>query len=339
MIRAVVLRATMGYGYEVIGIHEATQGLMKRPVDAHPLTPQNVQGILHLGGTILRTTNRGDPFAYVTPEGVIDRSPEVIAGYRELGLDALIVVGGDGSLALLRRLAEIGGWRMVAIPKTIDNDVDCTEAAVGFRTAVGVATEAVDRLHVTAASHNRVMILEVMGRDAGHLALHAGIAGGADVILIPEIPFDIDKICDKINQRRGVGRNFDIIVAAEAARPTDSTSQTYMDALGQVRYGGVGQIIAHAISQRTGAETRVTVLGHIQRGGGPAPIDRVLASALGVAAVDRVAAGRFDRMIAWQNRQITDVPLEQVCRGPVSVNLAEDPLVHTARGLGISLGN
>ena len=339
VIRAVTLRATLGYGWTVLGIDEATHGLLKRPVAAIPLTPEKVKGILHLGGTILRTTNRGNPFAYPDGEGnTKDRSEEIIEGYRELGLDALIGVGGDGSLTILRNLAQQGGINLIGIPKTIDNDLGHTERAVGFTTASVVATEAVDRLHVTAASHNRVMVLELMGRDAGHIALTAGVAGGADVILIPEIPHEMEKVCEKIEQRRKMGRNFSLVVVAESVRADNGESQRYVDAHGQSRYGGIGRVIAEEIAERTGAETRVTVLGHIQRGGSPMPLDRILGSAFGVAAVDLVAAGRFDRMVAWQNRRVVDVPIAEACAQYRAVD-PEETLVHTARGLGISFGD
>lgn len=339
VIRAVVLRAVHGYGFEVVGIHEATEGLLRRPLAYTPLAPEDVQDILATGGTILRTTNRGNPFAYPMPDGGRrDRSAEVLEGYRMLGLDALIGVGGDGSLQILRELARRGGWNLVGIPKTIDNDVAPTERAVGYSTAVMVATEALDRLRVTAASHNRVMVLEVMGRDAGHIALTAGLAGGADVILIPEIPYDIDKVCARIEERRRSGRPASLVVVAESVPSPAGAVSTYQDAHGQTRYGGIGRVIADEIAHRTGAETRVTVLGHIQRGGSPVPLDRVLASAFGVYAVDLVAQGRFDRMVAWQNRRVVDVPLEQATAGACRVD-PDDPLVHTARGLGISFGD
>jgi phosphofructokinase-like protein len=338
VIRAVVKRAVLGYAWEVFGIRQATHGLVSRPVDAIALTPDTVAGILPMGGTLLGTTNRGDPFAYPGPAGPVDRSAEIAAGYHDLGLDALIGVGGDGSLAILRRLAELADWRLVGIPKTIDNDLGHTERAIGFSTAVEVATEAVDRLHVTAASHSRVMVLEVMGRDAGHIALAAGIAGGADVILIPEIAYSLEAVCAKIDQRRRRKRNFSIVVVAESVRGPAGEAITYKDAHGQSRYGGIGEMIARQIGLRTGAETRVTVLGHVQRGGSPSPLDRLLASAFGVYAVDLVAAGRFDRMVAWQNRQVVDVPIAEAVASYQAVDPG-DALVHTARGLGISFGD
>ncbi len=338
VIRAVTLRATQGYGFEVWGIHEATHGLLQRPVSATQLTPDSVKGILHLGGTILRTTNRDNPFSYPSEKGRIDRSAEVAEGYRLLGLEALIGVGGDGSLAILRRLAQEGGLNLIGIPKTIDNDLGHTERAVGFSTAVMVATEALDRLHVTAASHNRVMVLEVMGRDAGHIALTAGVAGGADVILIPEIAYELERICAKVEERRRAGRNFCLVVVAESVRSIEGQAQTYTDAHGQSRYGGIGRVIAEAVAARTGAESRVTVLGHVQRGGSPVPLDRVLGSAFGVAAVDLAAKGQFDRVVGWQNRRVVDVPIADACSMYQAVS-PDDPLVHTARGLGISFGD
>jgi ATP-dependent phosphofructokinase / diphosphate-dependent phosphofructokinase len=338
VIRAVVKRAVLGHGWQVLGIRQATHGLLSRPVDAIELTPDRVAGVLNLGGTLLGTTNRDNPFAYPAGDGLrTDRSAVVAEGYHALQLDALIGVGGDGSLSILQRLAERGGWNLVGIPKTIDNDVRHTEHAIGFNSAVAIATEAVDRLHVTAASHSRVMVLEVMGRDAGHIALAAGIAGGADVILIPEIPYTMEAICGKIEERRR-SRNFSIVVVAESVKGPAGETITYMDAHGQSRYGGIGALIAQEIAARTGAETRVTVLGHVQRGGAPAPLDRVLASAFGVYAVDLVAAGRYDRMVAWQNRRVVDVPIAEAIAHYHGVD-PDDALVHTARGLGIAFGD
>jgi 6-phosphofructokinase 1 len=339
VIRAIVKRAVFGYGWEVLGIRQATHGLLERPVDADLLTPDSVAGILHLGGTFLGTTNRGDPFAYPSEDGrTTDRSEEMIEGYRQLGLDALIGVGGDGSLAILDRLAKQGGLNLIGIPKTIDNDIGLTERAIGFSTAVVVATEAVDRLHVTAASHNRVMVLEVMGRDAGHIALTAGVAGGADAILIPEIPYDLAHVAAKIEERRRRGRNFSLVIVAESIRGPEGETIKNKDAYGQSRYGGVGALVADRLAEMTGAETRVTVLGHVQRGGSPVPLDRVLGSAYGVYAVDLAAKGEFGRMVAWQNRRVVDVAIEDAIAEYQAVD-PHDTLVHTARGLGISFGD
>jgi 6-phosphofructokinase 1 len=339
VIRAVVKRAVFGYGWEVLGIRQAANGLLARPVDAKLLTPDNVAGILHLGGTILGTTNRGNPFAYPGEDGrIVDRSEAMIEGYRELGLDALIGIGGDGSFAILNRLAKQGGLNLIGIPKTIDNDIGLTERAIGFSTAVVIATEAVDRLHVTAASHNRVMVLEVMGRDAGHIALTAGVAGGADVILIPEIPYDLKHAAAKIEERRKRGRNFSLVIVAESVRGPHGETIKTKDAHGQSRYGGIGALVAEGLAEMTGAETRVTVLGHVQRGGSPVPLDRVLGSAYGVHAVDLAAEGKFGRMVAWQNRRVVDVAIEDAIAEYRAVD-PDDMLVHTARGLGISFGD
>jgi len=339
-IRAAVHRAVLTYGWEVVGIVEGTQGLLSRPVRYEVMTLDRVgQMMMRQGGTVLGTTNKGNPFAFPMPDGTVkDRTAEIVGGYRELGLDALIGIGGDGSLAILRRLAAAGDWKLVGIPKTIDNDVGCTEVAVGFDTAVAIAAEALDRLQPTAASHHRVMVLEVMGRDAGHIALSAGIAGGADVILIPEIPCSMQKVADKIREIRQRGRNFALVVVSEAVNSAESGPVMKEFADGQKRYGGVGNYVGHRIAELTGAETRVTVLGHVQRGGMPSARDRLIASAFGVHAVDLIAQERFDRMVAWQNREVIDVPMEEA----IATYHAVDPrgaLVRTARALGISLGD
>jgi 6-phosphofructokinase len=315
-------------------------GLMRRPVEYDELDLSIATvNILRLGGTILGTTNRGDPFAFPMPDGSLkDRSEEVIEGARALGIDALIGVGGDGSFMILRRLAKQGGINLVGIPKTIDNDVGATESSVGYHTAVTVATEALDRLQPTAASHDRVMVLEVMGRDAGHIALAAGIAGGADVILIPEIPYRMEAVAAHIDRLRRHGRNFALIIVAEAVPDLTGRQVRRRQAGGGTTLGGIGQILGEAIAELTGAETRVTVLGHVQRGGQPTWDDRLVASAFGVHAVDLIAEGRFDRMVAWQNRQVVDVPLADAIRAPQRVD-PDSALVHTARGLGISLGD
>lgn len=340
VLRAAVFRAIQGYGWEVMGIHQGTAGLLARPVAAAPLDLFLFTGlILRSGGTILGTTNKGDPFDYPLPDGSrIDRSDEVIDGYRSLGLDALIGIGGDGSLGILRRLAVQGGLNLVGIPKTIDNDIGQTEVSIGYASAVRVATDALDHLQPTAASHSRVMVLEVMGRDAGHIALNAGIAGGADIILIPEIPYAMTHIAAKIENLKSQGRNFALAVVAEAVKTEAGERITRQQPDGSVTYGGIGYHISNRIAEVTGAETRVTVLGHLQRGGMPTARDRLMASVFGVHAVDLIARGAFDRMVAWNNRQVIDVPLAEVTAGCHVVDLS-GPLVHTARGLGICLGD
>ena len=339
VIRAVVYRAIGTYGWEVLGIRQATQGLMQRPPQFISLEIDKVDPLLTTGGTILGTTNKGDPFAFPLPDGTLsDRSAEIIAGYHQLGLTAMIGIGGDGSMAILRRLAQQGGLNLVAIPKTIDNDVGITEHSIGFDTAVNIATEALDRLHFTAASHSRVMILEVMGRDAGHIAISAGIAGGADVILIPEIPYTIAQVSYKLKERQEQGKNYSLVIVSEAVRTEAGEQVTITNRLGQCRYGGVGQYLADEICSRIGAETRVTVLGHIQRGGTPSPLERLIAAAFGVAAVDLIAEGKYDQMVTWQNRRVVNAPIAEA----IAQYRAVDPngtLVKTARGLGICLGD
>ncbi|MCC7274336.1 MAG: ATP-dependent 6-phosphofructokinase [Alphaproteobacteria bacterium] len=335
VIRAVVLRAA-ALGWTVVGIRQGTHGLLVRPPLVTTLEPGACGAeMLRRGGTVLGTTNHGDPFDYPMPDGSrCDRSAEVIEGWRMLGLDALIGVGGDGSLAILRRLARQGDIPLVGVPKTIDNDIGLTESAIGYQTAVAVATEALDRLQPTAASHNRVMVLEVMGRDAGHIALASGIAGGADVILIPEIPYDFAAVTAHLRSIEAAGRSFALVVVAEAVL-TDEGRPVRQ---GAGSYGGIGHYVAGRIHALTGAETRVTVLGHVQRGGAPTAGDRLLASALGVRAVELIAQGRFDRMVAWVNRQVGDVPILQAIEHYQAVD-PDGAIVATARGLGICLGD
>lgn len=340
VIRAVVHRAVGGYGYEVLGVRFGTNGLMADPPDTVPLTPDMFSGaLLRMGGTMIGTTNRGDPFSFPMPDGSRqDRSAETIGGYRKLGLEGLIAIGGDGSFRIMDRLVREGGLDIVGIPKTIDNDVGGTENAIGYITAVNVATEALDRLQTTAASHSRIMILEVMGRDAGHIALSAGIAGGADVILIPEIPYRLDEVARRVEYVRGkLNRDFALVVVAEGCR-TQSGDAVTQDIADAKRYGGIGMYLANELGGMTGWETRCTVLGHVQRGGVPSTTDRVLGAAFGVHAVDLVAAGSFGRVVVWQNRRVRDIPLAEVAKITQSVDVQGD-LVRTARGLGISLGD
>ncbi|HAJ60414.1 MAG TPA: 6-phosphofructokinase [Cyanobacteria bacterium UBA8543] len=339
VIRAVTHRAVGTYDWEVLGIYRATQGLMSRPPQVMKLDPDKADTWLTLGGTVLGTTNKGNPFAWPMPDGTLgDRSEDIIAGYHQLGLDALIGIGGDGSLAILRKIAQQGNLNFVAIPKTIDNDVGSTERSIGFDTAVNIATEALDRLHFTAASHDRVMILEVMGRDAGHIAMCAGIAGGANVILIPEIPYTIENVCRKIQKRQEQGRHFCLVIVSEAVCTEAGEAVKISDRFGECRLGGIGQYLADRISTASGAETRVTVLGHTQRGGIPSPLDRLIASAFGVAAVDLIANEQYDQIVTWQQRQVVHVPIAEA----IGHYQAVDPngtLVNTARGLGICLGD
>jgi len=339
VMRAAVCRADL-LGWEVVGIHNGTAGLLEDPPMVDVLTPDSFDGfIMRRGGTVLGTTNSRNPFQFPMEDGSTkDRSDELIEACKSLGIEAFIGIGGDGSFDILSRLATKGGLNMVGVPKTIDNDLAMTDASVGFDTAVSVATEALDRLQPTAASHDRVMILEVMGRDAGHIALSAGIAGGVDVILIPEISYSIDKIAEKILAVKESGRNFALVIVSEAVKSPSGEKMQVVYHGGETRYGGIGEYLGPKIAEATGFETRVTVLGHVQRGGSPTYNDRLLASALGVRAMDLVYEGKFQRMVAWQGLQVTDVAIEDAiakCR----VVDPDSTLVHTARSLGISFGD
>ena len=336
VLRGIVLAASR-QGIRVTGIRKGTHGLLSRPVEVETLDPAAFDGtLLRRGGTILGTTNKGNPFAYPLPDGSLkDRSGEIIAAWRQLGCDALIGIGGDGSLAILRRLALQGGIPLVGIPKTIDNDLAHTEVAIGHPSAVDIATLALDHLQPTAASHGRVMVLEVMGRDAGHIALEAGIAGGADVILLPEIPHSLEAVAGHLLELMRGGRDFALVVVAEAV--PDESGQTVTGGNASQGYGGIGHSVARRLAALTGWETRVTVLGHLQRGGTPVARDRLMGQIFGVHAVELAVAGRFDRMVAWSGRGVISVPLAEAVAHSKRVD-PDGPLVATARGLGIHLG-
>ncbi len=342
VIRAVVL-AALSRGWDTFGIRRGYRGLLTGE-GVVPLGREEVRGITHLGGTILGTTNRGNPFRWVSKgadgtEAEEDRSDELITAFRERGFDALIAIGGEGSLHIAHRLWQ-KGLPIVGVPKTIDNDVPGTEQTFGFDSAVGTATEAIDKLHSTAESHDRVMVIELMGRNTGWIALHSGISATADVILIPEIPFDIEKVCDKICLRESRGRRFSVVVVAEGAVPKGGTQVLVEDrkAGSAERLGGIGNQVAHAIARRTGKETRCLVLGHLQRGGTPTTFDRLLALRLGAAAVRAVAHGDFGCMVGLTAQSIVRVPLDDVVSRIKDVPLDSDT-VCTARELGISLGD
>ena len=337
-IRAVVLHATGGYGWEVIGIEDGTRGVMERPMRARPLEASVFDGhLLRRAGTMLGSVSRGDPFAFPSPSGPVDRSADIVTGIGELALDGLIGIGGDGSMRLLERITQKAGIPFIGIPKTIDNDVFGTDTTIGFDTAVGVAVEALDRLQPTAQSHNRVMILEVMGRDAGHIATRSAVAGGADICLIPEIPYTIDGVIAAIERARDAGRRFALAVVAEATPKTDGARAMRPRPGGGERYGGIGEWLGDELERRIGADVRVTTLGHVQRGAEPGAADRVLASAFGVHAVDLLAAGRTGRVVVWSGRDVGDVSIAEVVanRRPVA---ADDIVLRTARGLGIYIG-
>jgi 6-phosphofructokinase 1 len=335
-IRAVALRAHHGYGWTTVGIRYGTLGLLERPVEAVTIDPRRLDATLaRQGGTFLGSTNRGDPFAFPMADGTLkDRSGEMLDGLASLRLDGLIGVGGDGSLDILRRLLAPSGMAFIGIPKTIDNDVCNTELAIGYSTAVAVATEALDRLQPTGASHARIMVLEVMGRDAGHIAIAAAIAGGADVALIPEVRWRLDNVVARIASLRTVGHTSALVVVAEAAGQVDEAA----DPAGDAPTDGVGDWLARRLMTATGFEARATVLGHVQRGAMPIAEDRLLGAALGVRAVDLLADGKADRMVAWWNRQVIDVPLEEVIGRSCTVDRG-GTLIRTARALGICLGD
>jgi len=341
VIRSAVLSA-VGRGWDVLGISRGYTGLLDTSKIIQ-LDANAVRGITHLGGTILGTTNKGDPFEYpVTLPGqqttLVDRSDEVVENFRRLKIDALIAIGGDGSMRIASRFAA-KGLPIVGVPKTIDNDLSGTVATFGFDTAVTVATEAIDRLHSTAEAHERVMVVEVMGRYAGWIALNSGVAATADVILIPEIPFNIDHVCDKITDREAHGRRFAIVVVAEGASPDGGTMVVKGEEIGrEVLLGGIGEHVAREIANRTGKETRTVVLGHIQRGGRPTTFDRLLALRFGAAAVRLIEEGTFAHMVALDPPEVLAVPLEVATSRMKTVPLDSDTVL-TARDLEISFGD
>jgi phosphofructokinase-like protein len=342
VIRAVVL-AAVRRGWEVLGIRRGFAGLLGEDGIVELDVPA-VRGITHLGGTILGTTNRGNPFEWPVQgaDGVVraeDRSEEVVRAFRELGIDAMVVIGGDGSLRIAHGLAR-KGLPIVGVPKTIDNDLAVTQETFGFHTAVQTATDAIDKLHSTAESHERVMVVEVMGRTAGWIALYSGISATADVILIPEIPFNIERVCAKVQSRYEVGRNFAIVVAAEGAKPAGGSEAVVEHAQpgAAKRYGGIAEQLGREIAERTGRETRTLVLGHLQRGGTPTAWDRLIALRFGAAAVRCIEKGDFGTMVALDPPDIRAVPLDNAVSQVKTVRLDSD-IVQTARDFGISFGD
>ena len=342
VIRAATLSA-LSRGWTVLGIKRGYAGLLGED-EVIPLTAETVRGIAHLGGTILRTTNRGNPFSFpaLQRDGKwkeVDRSDELLDNARNLGIQAMISIGGDGSLAIAQRLVD-KGMRIVGVPKTIDNDVSGTVTTFGFDTAVQTAIEAIDKLHTTAESHDRVMVLEVMGRDAGFIALHSGVSGTADVVLIPEIPFELEKVCEAIMERDRNGRKFAIVVVAEGATEKEGQVSIIGESMpGQNRrVGGIAQRLARQIQEKTGKECRSMVLGHLQRGGMPTGYDRLLATRFGGAAAQAVADARWGHMVALQSPNIVTIPITEALAQPRRVDPEHD-VVRTARAVGISFGD
>lgn len=342
VIRAATLAAE-AEGWEVLGIRRGYMGLLEEEVDGEPglvpLTGHAVRGITHLGGTMLGTTTRGNPFGLEVrqPDGTWgkeDRSDEIVRRFHDCGIDALIAIGGDGSLAIANELHK-KGLPVIGVPKTIDNDLRATDLTFGFQTAVEVATDAIGRVHSTAEAHQRVMVVQVMGRHTGWIALESGVAGGADVILIPEIPYHIASIAAKVREREANRRRFSIIVVAEGATAAGG-EPSYADASG--RYGGIAEQVAAAVEEATGKETRTLVLGHIQRGGEPTALDRYLALRFGAAAVRCIRDGNLGTMVALQGNQITAVPLGDAVSDLKRVDPRGEPVV-AARQLGVSFGD
>ncbi|NLV24049.1 MAG: ATP-dependent 6-phosphofructokinase [Deltaproteobacteria bacterium] len=342
VIRGVVISAVVQRGWEVLGIRDGFDGLVGEPRYVR-LEVANVRGILSRGGTILGTSNRGNPFSFPIRKGDVmemqDVSAQVVENIRALGIDALVAVGGDGTLKIGKRLCELG-VPVVGVPKTIDNDLRGTDVTFGYNTAVGIVTEALDRLLTTAESHHRVIVVEVMGRNAGWIALESGIAGGADVILIPEIPFQIDKVCESLRLRRRIGRKFSLVVVAEGAHAIAGeriVQATAQENLGIERLGGIGEAVSRQLSTALDIETRVVVLGHVQRGGTPAHFDRILSSRFGVHAVRLIEKGQFGRMVALRGRSVVSVDIDAAV---ASLNLVDPQgdLIAVAEELGINMG-
>lgn len=342
VIRAVAKKA-MGEGCEVVGIEDGYEGLVKNKYKR--LENSDVSGILTLGGTILGTSNIANPYRYAIENKKCklifkDYHGKAINNFKRLKADALVAIGGDGTLSLAYRLYE-DGIPIVGVPKTIDNDILGTDITFGFDTAVSIATEGIDRVHTTAQSHHRIMIVEVMGRTAGWIALHSGVAGGGDIILIPEIPYDINKVVKKIKERHGRGKRFSIIVISEGAKPKGGDvviRRMVKESFESIRLGGVSFVLGAQIEKMTCIETRAVVMGHLQRGGSPTPFDRVLATQLGTRAMDFVNEGAFGHMVAVRNNEFVKVSLRDVAKGKRLVP-KNHPLVESARSVGTCFGD
>ena len=339
-----VVNSAARRGWEVYGSRTGYKGLLDLE-DLVRLTPEDVEGITPIGGTILGSTNKGNPFHMPVKNlageiQIVDVSDRILKNFNRMGFYCHIAVGGDGSLEIAHRFAE-KGMPVIGVPKTIDNDLEATDRTFGFDTAVATATEALDKLHSTAKSHDRVMVVEVMGRESGWIALYSGISGGADVILIPEIPFDYDAICEKISDNELHDKHYSIVVVAEGAKSRDGEVVSRgKGELGrdEVVLGGIGERVAQEIRARLDKDTRSLVLGHLQRGGSPTTFDRLLALRFGAAAMRMAEAGTFDHMVAWNPPLMTSVPLEEAIRTRKKVDLTSDKVM-TAREIGICLGD
>ncbi|MBN3041055.1 MAG: ATP-dependent 6-phosphofructokinase [Candidatus Omnitrophica bacterium] len=342
VIRAVTKKAILDHNAQIIGIEDGFEGLIHNR--HRKLDYEQVSGILTLGGTILGTSNIANPYKYPVKQGkkivFKDLSTQVIQNLKKLGIDSLICVGGDGTLSIAYKFYQ-KGIPVVGIPKTIDNDIRGTDVSFGFDTAVHIATEGIDRVHTTAQSHHRVMIVEVMGRHAGWIALHAGVAGGGDIILIPEIPYDINIIAKLVKSRHKKGKRFSIIVIAEGAKPSGgdiTVKKTVKDSVEPIRLGGVGFVLGNQLEQITGIETRTVVMGHLQRGGTPTSFDRILGTELGSKAIDLIKSKKFGHMVGLQMNSFVPVPLETVAQGARLVPL-DHSLIKSACSVGTCFGN
>ena len=325
VIRAVVKYGVGQKGWLITGIEDAFDGLIARPMRLRRLVPRSCGGLLQKGGTMLGTTNRGDPFSWRDGK---NHAHDVRVELDRLGIEGLIVVGGDGTMRIAQRLMIEEGVPVVGVAKTIDNDLGATDQTFGFQSAVDCVTDALDRLHTTAESHDRCIVVEVMGRDAGFIAMHGGIAGGADIILIPELPWDLARLRAKLEQRRNIGRPFSLIVVSEAARPIGGPDPK----------GRAGQLVVDALKEaEPDLDIRLMVLGHLQRGGSPVAVDRVLATRFGITAVDLVSEGRWGEMVALRDGRVIGVPLSEAVKANRVVDVAGE-LVHTARAVGVELG-
>lgn len=341
VIRAVTKTAVNRYKLEVWGIEDGYEGLIEDRI--RPLSYDDVSGILTVGGTILGSSNTSNPFSYPVQSGerIVRRdvSDACIANLKKRGIEALICIGGDGTMASAGDFAK-KGLTVMGVPKTIDNDVWGTDITFGFNTAVTTATEAIDKIHTTASSHHRVMIVEVMGRYAGWIALHAGVAGGSDVILMPEIPYRLDKIADYVLARSKKGRRFSIITVAEGAKPKDGKQVVYeiiKDSPDPIRLGGVSGVLADQLAKVTGLSCRAVNLGHVQRGGSPTPFDRVLATNFGHYALELLMKGQINNLVVWKDGKLGDMPLSRIA-GKIKTVKLNDPLIAAARAVGTSFG-
>ncbi len=338
VIRAVTKTAIRQYGMQVIGIEDGFEGLIENRM--RELHDHDVSNILTLGGTILGTNNKCDPRRYASANGeVVDATAVCLKHIQERRLNALVVIGGDGSMTIATHFVQ-QGVPCVGVPKTIDNDLIGTDVTFGFATAVDIVTDAIDRIHTTAASHHRAMVVEVMGRNAGWIALHAGLAGGADAILIPEIPFDIEKVCEAVRHRYQQGKKSSIICVAEGAFAKggkQTVARVDPTSADPIRLGGVGQLVASQIEKITGIESRTTVLGYVQRGGSPVPTDRLLATQFGAAAVELIVRQKTGRLVVMKSGNISDINLTEVAGKQRKIPL-DSPLLNVARDMGTCLG-